>query len=235
MTITLYKVLFIFLIFIIYSITGWLLEVICKLIETKKFVNRGFLIGPWCPIYGCGCTLIIFLLSKYKTDLPVLFVMSMIICSVLEYFTSYLMEKLFKARWWDYSRWKYNINGRICLETMIPFGLLGTLLVHFVHPFVLSIINIFSTSTIEIVSISLLVLFIIDNIISYDIMFRLRIPKINIKINKDSTEEITKYVRNIIAERSFLFKRLMNAYPHMIVIKNKIKSLNNDIDGVNQY
>ena len=143
------------------------------------------------------------------------------------------MEKLFKARWWDYSRWRFNINGRICLETMIPFGILGTLVVFYVHPFILSIINGFSTGTISVISTILMVFFLADNALSYNIMFRLKIPKI--KINKDSTEEITKYVRNLISQRSFLYKRLMNADPHMIVFKNKIKSMNNDIDNINQY
>ena len=227
------KLRLLFVFFIIYSFLGWLLEVTCKSIEQRKLINRGFLIGPWCPIYGWGCTLITLLLSKYSNDFVVLFGMSIIICSILEYFTSYIMEKLFKARWWDYSRRKFNINGRICLETMIPFGLLGTLLVYFVHPFLLSIITKISSNTLNIIALILLTLFLIDNIISYNIMFRLKIPKI--KINKDSTEEITKYVRSIISERSFLFRRLMNAYPHMEVIKNKIKSINNDIDKINQY
>ena len=233
MKITLFKIEYLFLIFIVYSFLGWILEVTCKSIENKRFINRGFLIGPWCPIYGWGCILIVFLLARFSNNFFALFCMSIIICSILEYFTSYIMEKVFKARWWDYSRYKYNINGRICLETMVPFGILGSLVVYYLHPFILSIINKMSNQTISTVSIVLMIVFLIDNIVSYDIMFKLKIPKL--KIDKDSTEEITKYVRNLISQRSFLYKRLMNAYPHMIVLKNKIKSLNNDIDEVNEY
>ena len=227
------KLAMLFLLFITYSFMGWLLEVTCKSIENKRLINRGFLIGPWCPIYGCGCLLITTLLSKYGNDLPVLFIMSMLICSLLEYITSYILEKLFKARWWDYSRWKFNINGRICLETMIPFGILGTLLVYYINPFVLSIYTKIPKNTVLIISITLFVIFLFDNIVSSNIMFKLKIPKIS--VNKDDTEEITTYVKKIISQRSFLYKRLMNAYPHMIVIKNKIKSINNDIDNINQY
>ena len=104
---------FYFLLFISYSVIGWIMETILKTIEYKKFVNRGFLIGPYCPIYGCGALLMTFLLQGYAEDPIVLFVFNIIICSILEYSTSYIMEKIFKARWWDYSYTKYNINGRI--------------------------------------------------------------------------------------------------------------------------
>lgn len=209
------------------------MEVGCKLVELKKFINRGFLIGPYCPIYGWGCILIISLLNKYTDDPLVLFVMAIVICSILEYFTSYFMEKLFKARWWDYSRRKFNINGRICLETMIPFGLLGCLIMYFVNPFFVSIYSKIPSNILIIISSVLFTIFLTDNIISYTIMFKMKIPKI--KISKDSTEEITEYVRSILAKRSFLYKRLMKAYPNMKILRNKVMSINNDIDNINQY
>lgn len=209
------------------------MEVGCKLVELKKFINRGFLIGPYCPIYGWGCILIILLLNKYTDDPLVLFIMAIVICSILEYFTSYFMEKLFKARWWDYSRRKFNINGRICLETMIPFGLLGCLIMYFVNPFFVSVYSKIPSNILIIISSVLFTIFLIDNIISYTIMFKMKIPKI--KISKDNTEEITEYVRSILAKRSFLYKRLMKAYPNMKILRNKVMSINNDIDNINQY
>ena len=130
---------FYFLLFISYSVIGWIMETILKTIEYKKFVNRGFLIGPYCPIYGCGALLMTFLLQGYVHDPIVLFVFNIIICSILEYSTSYIMEKIFKARWWDYSYTKYNINGRICLDTMIPFGLLGLLMMYVINPFIYTV------------------------------------------------------------------------------------------------
>lgn len=230
---TIEKLSLLFLLFITYSFIGWCMEVGCKLVELKKFINRGFLIGPYCPIYGWGCILIIILLNKYTNDPLVLFIMAIVICSILEYFTSYFMEKLFKARWWDYSRRKFNINGRICLETMIPFGLLGCLIMYFVNPFFVSIYSKIPSNILIIISSVLFTIFLTDNIISYTIMFKMKIPKI--KISKDSTEEITEYVRSILAKRSFLYKRLMKAYPNMKILKNKVMSINNDIDNINQY
>lgn len=230
---TIEKLSLLFLLFITYSFIGWCMEVGCKLVELKKFINRGFLIGPYCPIYGWGCILIIILLNKYTNDPLVLFIMAIVICSILEYFTSYFMEKLFKARWWDYSRRKFNINGRICLETMIPFGLLGCLIMYFVNPFFVSIYSKIPSNILIIISSVLFTIFLTDNIISYTIMFKMKIPKI--KISKDNTEEITEYVRSILAKRSFLYKRLMKAYPNMKILRNKVMSINNDIDNINQY
>ncbi len=88
-----------FLLFIIYAVIGWCMEVICKLIQYKKFVDRGFLIGPYCPIYGVGALLITFFLNKYVQDPVVLFVMAVVVCGILEYLTSYFMEKIYHARW----------------------------------------------------------------------------------------------------------------------------------------
>lgn len=85
------------------------MEISFTLYKDKTLVNRGFLMGPYCPIYGCGCILIILLLKRYLNDFIALFIMSMVICSILEYLTSYIMEKLFKARWWDYSDRRFNI------------------------------------------------------------------------------------------------------------------------------
>ena len=130
-----------FLLFMIYALAGWILEVIYALFADKKLTNRGFLIGPICPIYGVGCVLIILLLTPYKNHPIGLFVLAIVICSILEYFTSYFMEKLFKARWWDYSNRKFNINGRICLETMIPFGIVACFIIYIVNPFVVEILN----------------------------------------------------------------------------------------------
>ena len=130
-----------FLLFLVYSFIGWTIEVVGELIKHKKFVNRGFLIGPYCPIYGFGAIAITLNLTRYYNNLLVLFTMAILICGLLEYFTSFIMEKLFHARWWDYSNMKYNINGRICLETLVPFGILGVLIIQVLNPFFIHILN----------------------------------------------------------------------------------------------
>ena len=123
----LYTISFWFLLFLLYSIIGYIAEVVSCSITLKKIVlNRGFLIGPYLPIYGFGCLIMVWLLFRYEDDLLVLFIMSAFFCTVLEYFTSLLMEKLFKLRWWDYSNRKFQINGRVCLNNALLFGFSGT-------------------------------------------------------------------------------------------------------------
>ena len=222
-----YSVAIYFLVFLIYSIAGWLMEVACVSIEKKKFVDRGFLIGPYCPIYGCGAVVITLFLERYMDDWLVLFFMSIITCGILEYATSYVMEKLFHARWWDYSNKKYNINGRVCLETLVPFGLLGLLIMYVTNPPILDNLEKVSGDILNIIAIVLSVIFAIDVIISLKVVSNVRIT--STKLSKDSstmdnTEEITAKVKEILlGSKSILNRRLIHAYPDLQAILKKKK------------
>ncbi|MEI3508062.1 MAG: putative ABC transporter permease [Bacilli bacterium] len=163
-----------FLLFIIYSILGWIMEVIIVSFQQKKVTDRGFLIGPYCPIYGTGALLITIFLTKYVDDLVALFVMSSIFGAVLEYFTSYIMEKIFKTRWWDYSTHKYNLNGRISLTTTLGFGALGVILIHFLNPFFEKVMGLFPDLVLTIVSIVLAVIILTDIIISFNVISNIK-------------------------------------------------------------
>lgn len=207
------------ILFFIYSFLGWIMEVLNSFVYTKKFVNRGFCIGPLCPIYGVGVLLIILLLNRYMNEPIVLFVMSMLICSILEYFTSYIMEKIFKARWWDYSNRKFNINGRVCLETMIPFGILGTFMVYIVNPFFIKILDKIDIRILNIISIILICIFILDLVFSFKTVFKFK--NTLKKYEKDNTIEVSKKVKEILLSGGFLTKRLVKAFP---LLKSKIRS-----------
>ena len=217
-----------FLLFISYAFLGWCMEVTCKFIQYKKFINRGFLIGPYCPIYGWGALAITILLKRYMEDPLVLFVMSTIICSIIEYLTSYFMEKKYHARWWDYSNKKFNINGRICLETLIPFGILGVAIMYGTNPILFKLYNQIPQLVINILTAILFIGFILDNITSSNI-----ISSINVegnKLIKDNTEEITEKIKQVLRQKSWLHRRLINAYPGLKDIKVKIKKVEQKID-----
>jgi uncharacterized membrane protein len=199
-----------FLLFLFYSFLGWILEMVVCSIADKKVVNRGFLIGPYCPIYGSGCLLIISLLHKYQDDPFTLFIMAIIVCSLLEYFTSYIMEKLFKARWWDYSDRRFNINGRICLDNLVLFGILGLLIFYVANPFFGGLIDRFNDTVLIIVAIVLFVVFIVDGIISLKVISGFK--NVVKSIHKDSTDEITSKVRELLLEKNWLYKRLIKAF-----------------------
>lgn len=209
------------ILFFIYSFLGWSIEVFREFQDKNHFVNRGFLIGPICPIYGVGGLIMLLTLSKYKDSPIVLFCMSIIVFSILEYFTSYIMEKLFKARWWDYTNNKYNLNGRICAETMIPFGLLGMFVIYILNPLLVKLLSYIPTNVIMIVAISLAVIFVIDYILSFNII--LGFKGTLLKLEKDSTEEITRKVKDKLLKGNYLNKRLIKAFPNLMETREHFK------------
>ena len=158
-----------FLIFILFSFIGWICEVIyVGVTSAHKFVNRGFLHGPICPVYGFGGVVILMLPpSLYATWIP-LFLASMILCTTVEYFVSWLMEKLFHTRWWDYSHYKIQLNGRICLLNSILFGFLGVVVIHFVYPLMTDLLNSLGQTWISISGMIILA------VLSVDIFFTVR-------------------------------------------------------------
>ena len=202
-----------FLVFMIYSILGWCIEVITKLVETKKFINRGFLIGPYLPIYGFGAIVITLLLQRYENDLIVLFIFSILICSILEYFTSFIMEKIFCTRWWDYSTKKFNINGRICLRTMIPFGLLGVIMIKYINPLLINVCKSYNSFSLNIVFAITLLVFMLDIIVSSVILLSFR--KENKLLVGDNTEKMSKKVYSKIKKLGWPYKRLLKAFPNL--------------------
>lgn len=136
-----YQIINMALYFFLYSFLGWAQETIQCSIKERHFVNRGFLNGPLCPIYGCGALLIFTFLLPIKRGIsspllavPLVFLCGAVIASALEYVTSWAMEKLFHARWWDYSDKKWNINGRICFWISVGWGLLTAVFVFGIQP-----------------------------------------------------------------------------------------------------
>ncbi|MEG0073072.1 MAG: putative ABC transporter permease [Clostridia bacterium] len=210
--------------FFVYSFLGWIFEIICVSVSEKKFVDRGFLIGPYCPIYGFGSMAMVLLLEKYQDDIVALFVMSVVICSILEYVTSYIMEKIFKARWWDYSHKKFNINGRICLFNSIVFGFFGCIVTLVLNPRIVKLICISPPIVLYIILGVLLCTFILDLICSFNIISGMKDAAYQMK--KDNTTEITRKVKEILKKKSIFSKRLVNAFPDFsATIKSKVEEL----------
>lgn len=152
---SLYELLFWFL---IYGVVGWVFESTLKTIEEGHFINRGFLFGPFIPIYSFGVTLFIFFLTPLERLAPLKFSVSFLpegsrvlefdykfyimffagglICSALEYVVSFVMEKMFHQRWWDYTDYKFNTKGRVCVSITYCWGALSIAAIHFIHPLI---------------------------------------------------------------------------------------------------
>ena len=228
--------LYYFLIFFIYSVLGWLMESIYVSILQKKIVNRGFLIGPYCSIYGYGSLIIVLYLEQYKSNIFTVFILGVAICSILEYITSYLMEKIFKARWWDYSDRKFNLNGRVCGENAILFGLGGILIIYIIHPFIKDLLNNINNLLLTILTIIFLIIYISDTITSFNIVNKLKKNLSNIDIRKDSTQELKNLVSEVInnninsrkVKLNIFQKRIINAFPNFEI--NKF--INNNKKGI---
>lgn len=127
--------------FFVYAFLGWCTEVSYAALVTGRFVNRGFLNGPWCPVYGFGVVIVLAALEPLKNDLPLLFLGSVVLTSALEWATGFVLEKIFHQRWWDYSDQPFNLNGYICLRFSIAWGLACLFVVKLLHPSVLLVIR----------------------------------------------------------------------------------------------
>lgn len=127
--------------FFVYGFLGWCTEVIFAAFKQHRFVNRGFLNGPICPIYGVGVTLVIACLEAFQSNLLLLYISSVILVTVLEGVTGWAMDKLFYNKWWDYSKLPFNIGGYVCLLFSLIWGVACVFIVYFVHPLIHQVLS----------------------------------------------------------------------------------------------
>lgn len=233
---------------------GWLYEsLIWAPLEKKEFINRGFLIGPFCPIYGVVSVTDWYMLH-YLTEPYSIFFSSMIICCICEYFISWSLEQIFKIRWWDYSNYPFNLNGRISLYSAVVFGLAGLLLVKIVHPFMMThyaLLTDRSRNITALIVAGVLVLDIILSAISFinlnhklEKIYAAITDKTNLPFDKlnDQKEKITNYkvvkkggellvkVENINEKLIGLEHRFLKAFPTMkFKYTDLVKDLRNRI------
>lgn len=127
--------------FFVYGFLGWCTEVIFAAFKQHRFVNRGFLNGPICPIYWVGVTLVIACLEAFQSNLLLLYISSVILVTVLEGVTGWAMDKLFHNKWWDYSKLPFNIGGYVCLLFSLIWGVACVFIVYFVHPLIHQVLS----------------------------------------------------------------------------------------------
>lgn len=180
------------LLFFFYSAAGWLLESIYCSIGEKKIINRGFLTGPVCPIYGVAAVVMTVLIYNPFKDNPLLiFLLGIIFCDIVEYITSFIMEKLFAARWWDYTYEFLNINGRICLKHSLYWGVISVVFVRVIHPAVDKLYSKIDGDYLVWIFAVILVIFVLDLINA--VIKALDIRKLQIKLN-NTMNTLTSYL-----------------------------------------
>lgn len=175
------------LLFFIYSFIGWLWETVYCSLKARKFVYRGFLVGPYCPIYGFGILGVLYFLEPLKQNIVVLYLLSTILVTILEYITSYGLEKLFHASWWDYKDVPLNINGRVALPVSLFWGIGCVLIVRIIHPKVMLFEGYLSEKYGIVLPIILLLL------IMTDLVYTL--------INMQSFKKVTAQISTAVEER----------------------------------
>ena len=240
-------------VFFIYAFLGWCAEVIYAALETGKFTNRGFLSGPICPIYGFGAATVLFLLTPLKNNLLLLFLGSVILTSILEFVTGYILEKVFHQKWWDYSDKPFNLRGYISLEFSLLWGLACIFIIYVLNPLLtLPVIHmplILGTTLITILSIILLTDLSITIMALLKIKTELRLAGIieeslknvsekigsnlyegtiktkeEIEQRQDEIDKIKERYEKIKEQNKFLKERLTKAYPEI----KKMKKINSN-------
>lgn len=230
------------LLFTIYSFIGWFYEsTIFSFISQHKFINRGYLYGPLCPIYGFGAVINILLFGKIEGIVDI-FVVTAISSAIIEYFTSYVMEKLFHARWWDYSNFPLNINGRICFYGCVLFGIGNVVIIYFIQPILMPNIMKINDSIKIWISFFIAVLFITDVIVSTCELNNLKMKIVNINKNINmvlqNAKDKAKILNNIeyySIKKSVVIKiqefketlkwneiRFLKAFPNIKITNNHI-------------
>lgn len=218
-----------FIYFFIYSVIGWILETLyCRMLD-GKWTNRGFLFGPYCPIYGFGALLIITFLNNFISSPIQVFFLGMIFTSTLEYVTSFILEKMFNAKWWDYSKRKFNINGRICLLNSLEFAILGIILTYLAHPILSSLVLNIPIELLQLICLALITIMGIDIGSTLATLLNLKERLATLKESSelikakhtlqtklsefDLYKELSELRKNIASKRNFQIERILEAFP----------------------
>ena len=182
---------------IVYSLAGWILESVCKTIEQRKFVNSGFLNGPFCPIYGFGAIIMLLCLNFLKDKSILLFIAGFFILSIWEYLVGVFLEKTFKTKYWDYSHLKFNIHGRVCLKNSLFWGILGVLFIRYIHPFIEGYIKILPIDLLLYINIIIGLAILVDLVFS--IIAVVNFESMVMKINElgDNIKEKVKELKDL--------------------------------------
>ncbi len=194
---TLYELIWFFW---IYSFLGWTFESIYSSIHEGRLINRGYVTGPCCPIYGLGSLIILLVLNRFEDNIILLFIVGVILTSLLEYIVYIIMDKIFNQKWWDYSDLKFNYKGILSLESSIAWGILAVLLIKIIHPLVELFLRMFNHSLGIKFLIIILVIFILD-FMNATIKAIRRSESSQMVILRVKTETIRHIIMNIFTKK----------------------------------
>lgn len=224
----------IYICFFIYSIIGWIWEsFLCSSVELKKLVNRGFFLGPYCPIYGLGATLS-YLLLRDIGSATLIFILASIVSCTIEYIVGYILEKIFKDRWWNYDNYPFQLHGRVCLYGLVIFGLANVVIVKFSTPFLMFSLSVIKDSILIGLAISISLVSFVDLIIT--ISARKKLNKRLSNIHERLEEKADIYFENMTNSSAFSNEYLLERGK---MIRNKAMNINEKLktteDNIKSY
>ncbi len=215
------------LLFFFYSFAGWCLESLYCSIGEQKLINRGFLTGPLCPIYGTAAiVLTVLIYNPFKNYPLVVFVLGIVLCDIVEYLTSLIMEKLFAARWWDYTYEFMNIGGRICLKHSLYWGVISVVFVNVIHPAVDRLYDKIDGNYVNYILIAVLIIFCLDLINA--VRKALDIRKLHLKLSgfiNSFTKELNSLKGTIEEKYSYIQEKVVKQADRIVEIKYQIEDL----------
>lgn len=218
------------LLFFTYSILGWCMEVALKYRQYHRFINRGFLTGPWLPIYGFGAGLItvtVGSLANVESSYGTTFALSFFLCGSVEYLASYIMEKRFHARWWDYSQKPMNLHGRVWIGNLVLFGLAGVAIVNVTNPLLYRFFKAIAPQVRRALVGFLTAVIAADYVVSH---FVLKLVKASVERSEaDNTEQISREVQLLLSDRSYFHRRFADAYPEVVYNTKRIRERMNEV------
>lgn len=224
----------IYICFFIYSIIGWIWEsFLCSSVELKKLVNRGFFLGPYCPIYGLGATLS-YLLLRDIGSATLIFILASIVSCTIEYIVGYILEKMFKDRWWNYDNYPFQLHGRVCLYGLVIFGLANVVIVKFSTPFLMFSLSVIKDSILIGLAISISLVSFVDLIIT--ISARKKLNKRLSNIHERLEEKADIYFENLTNSSAFSNEYLLERGK---ILRNKAMNINEKLktteDNIKSY
>ncbi len=160
--------------FFLYSVIGWLCETVWCSVGSRRYINRGFLSGPYCPIYGFAALTILAVTLPVRDWPPLVFLIAVLVSTLLEYLTGWLLETIFQMRWWDYSGRRFQLHGRICLRNALLFGLLGLAMTYLIHPLCQQLLGGIATETLRVITSLLFAVMVLDLIHTLSTLANLR-------------------------------------------------------------
>lgn len=193
------------------------MEVSYAVLDTGKFSNRGFLNGPVCPIYGFGMVTILLLVAPVQENLFLLFVFSMILTTAIEFITGFALEKIFSAKWWDYSDLPFNIKGYVCLKFSIYWGIACTFVIKIIHSLIYSLVQITPNLLMLILLIIFSILMLSDSIVTISTILKL---KKRLKLMNKLAQDMKK-VSNNLGEK--ISEKVLDAREKNEEIKDKLE------------